>query len=75
MKWITEARQILHELKDWATDSKSQEQLAFLEERINGAERIVRKQVEPRSQRNLMRVRQQKQARINIRGSLEANTI
>ncbi|KAK5452161.1 hypothetical protein LTS15_007225 [Exophiala xenobiotica] len=45
MKWIIEARQILHELKEWAPDSKSQEQLAFLEERINGAERIVKKQV------------------------------
>ncbi|KAK5418096.1 hypothetical protein LTR06_001845 [Exophiala xenobiotica] len=50
MHWITEARQILHELKDWATDSKSQEQLAFLEERINGAERIVKKQIEAKEQ-------------------------
>ncbi|KAK5196242.1 hypothetical protein LTR47_004436 [Exophiala xenobiotica] len=50
MKWIIEARQILHELKDWATDSKSQEQLAFVEERINGAERIVKKQVEAKEQ-------------------------
>lgn len=29
MNWIIEARQILHELKDWATDSKSKEQLNF----------------------------------------------
>jgi hypothetical protein len=50
MHWIIEARHILHELKDWATDSKSREQLAFLEERINGAERIVKKQVEAREQ-------------------------